>query len=58
MKTGSISGSIELRKELTFYTRTGWLTPWVALGALLIWTIWLLAFSKEKMPQPADVSVE
>jgi apolipoprotein N-acyltransferase len=52
MKTGTISGSIERRKGLTFYTRTGWLTPWVALALLLIWTARLLAFSKPKMPQP------
>lgn len=57
LKTGSISGSIERRQDLTFYTRTGWLTPWLALAASLIWTVWLLAFSKPKMPQPADVSL-
>ncbi len=56
MKTGIISGSIESRKGLTFYTRTGWLTPWLALALSLIWTGWLLAFSKPKMPQPISVS--
>lgn len=55
MKSGTISGSIERRNDLTFYTRTGWLTPWLALALLLIWTTWLLAFSKPKMPQPPDV---
>ncbi|MFZ2279884.1 MAG: nitrilase-related carbon-nitrogen hydrolase [Prosthecobacter sp.] len=57
MKSGIISGSIERRNDLTFYTRTGWLTPWVALALSLIWTVRLLAFSKPKMPQPADVSL-
>ena len=52
MKTGTISGSIERRKDLTFYTRSGWLTPWMALAWLLLWTVRLLAFSKPKMPQP------
>lgn len=55
-KTGVISGSLERRTNLTFYTRTGWLTPWLASALLLLWTVWLLAFSKPKMPQPADVS--
>ena len=57
LKSGTISGSIERRNDLTFYTRTGWLTPWLALALLLIWTVRLLAFSKPKMPQPADVSL-
>ena len=52
MKTGTINGSIERRKDLTFYTRSGWLTPWVALASLLLWTVRLLAFPKPKMPQP------
>jgi hypothetical protein len=39
-KCRSISGSIERSKYQTSATRTGW----------------LLAFSKPKMPQPADVS--
>jgi len=52
LETGSISGSIERRKSLTFYTRWGWLTPWLVLATLLVWTAWLLAFSKRKMPQP------
>ncbi|MCF7787883.1 MAG: hypothetical protein K9N47_17315 [Prosthecobacter sp.] len=49
LKSGTISGSIERRNDLTFYTRTGWLTPWLALALLLIWTTWLLAFSKLKI---------
>lgn len=57
LKSGTISGSIERRNDLTFYTRTGWLTPWLALALLLTWTVRLLAFSKPKMPQPADVSL-
>lgn len=57
LKSGIISGSIERRNDLTFYTRTGWLTPWAALALSLIWTVRLLAFSKPKMPQPADVSL-
>lgn len=57
LKTGSISGSIERQTDLTFYTRMGWLTPWMALALLLLWTVWLLAFPKPRMPQPADVSL-
>lgn len=57
MKSGTISGSIERHRGLTFFTRTGWLTPWLALALLLLWTVRLLAFSKPKMPQPADVSL-
>jgi apolipoprotein N-acyltransferase len=41
MKSGSISGTVERRTELTFYTSMGWLTPWVALGVMVIWTAWL-----------------
>lgn len=46
MKAGSISGSFERRTELTFYTSMGWLTPWVALGTLLVWTTLLFFGSR------------
>lgn len=55
MQQGTLSGTIMPLGTLTCYTRWGWLTPWVAMAALLVWTIKLLALSKEKMPQPVDV---
>jgi apolipoprotein N-acyltransferase len=57
MQQGVLSGTISSISELAPFTRWGWLTPWIALAALSIWTVWLLAFSKPKMPQPADVSL-
>ncbi|WP_395744981.1 apolipoprotein N-acyltransferase [Prosthecobacter sp.] len=56
MKQGVLNGTVSPIRSLTFYTRWGWLTPWLALGTLLLWTAWLLAFSKPKMPQPAGLS--
>ncbi|HEY1049418.1 MAG TPA: nitrilase-related carbon-nitrogen hydrolase [Prosthecobacter sp.] len=52
MQTGVIDGEVERRSELTFYTRAGWLTPWVALGALLVWSAWPPAFSAKGNQQP------
>ncbi len=56
MKQGVLSGTISPITMLTPFTRWGWLTPWIALAALSIWTAKLLAFSKPKMPQPVAVS--
>ncbi len=44
LKQGVISGSLTRNRELTFFTRYGWLTPWLALVALVIWTVWLRTF--------------
>jgi apolipoprotein N-acyltransferase len=57
MKQGVLSGMISPISGLTPFTRWGWLTPWMALAALSIWTVRLLAFRTPKMPQPADVSL-
>ncbi|MBB5034394.1 apolipoprotein N-acyltransferase [Prosthecobacter vanneervenii] len=54
MQRGVLSGTITAINDLTFFTRWGWLTPWLALSILLLWTLWLLAFSKPKMPQPVE----
>lgn len=48
MKHGVLNGTIAPIREVTFFTRVGWLTPWIALGALLIWTVWLLAFPPQE----------
>jgi apolipoprotein N-acyltransferase len=32
-----LNGRLTPEKELTFFTRWGWLTPWAALGAVFIW---------------------
>ncbi len=44
LKQGVLSGGLTLNRELTFFTRHGWLTPWLALVALVIWTLWLKMF--------------
>ncbi|WP_395735476.1 apolipoprotein N-acyltransferase [Prosthecobacter sp.] len=48
LKTGILSGAIERQTDLTFYTRLGWLIPWVALGVLVMWTALLLGFVKRR----------
>lgn len=50
MQTGCIHGSVERRSDLTFYTRAGWLTPWIALLLLTLWTTVLLTVRRKKQP--------
>ncbi len=40
LKNGSISGIMKRETKLTFYTRFGWLTPWLVLGMASV--CWLL----------------
>jgi apolipoprotein N-acyltransferase len=40
MAEGSLVGSLRRESGLTFYTRFGWLTPWVVLG--ISGTLWIL----------------
>lgn len=42
LEQGTISGSLRRETKLTFYTRFGWLTPWVVLGAATICWLGLL----------------
>jgi apolipoprotein N-acyltransferase len=42
LQTGCLNGTLERRNDLGFYTRHGWLSPWAALSALLVWTVWLI----------------
>ncbi|WP_449067352.1 apolipoprotein N-acyltransferase [Prosthecobacter sp.] len=54
MRQGILNGHISPSTNLTLFTRWGWLTPWMALGALAAWTVWLLAFSplEKRRSQP------
>lgn len=47
MKQGALTGTIRRETALTFYTRIGWLTPWITLAAAVV--AWVLLFMK---PQP------
>jgi len=44
LKQGVLSGRLTRNSKLTFFTRHGWLTPWLALVVLVIWTVWLRTF--------------
>lgn len=39
---GVLHGTIGLRSELTFYSRIGWILPWVLLVAAAVWTAVLM----------------
>ena len=39
---GPFTGTIRRETKLTFYTRCGWLTPWVALALAAICWLWLV----------------
>lgn len=54
LQQGVINGHIHPSSDLAFFTRAGWLTPWIVLGALVVWTSWLLAFSKKRKQQQPD----
>ncbi|MBL9129789.1 MAG: hypothetical protein JNG86_01225, partial [Verrucomicrobiaceae bacterium] len=41
MQQGVVEGLIIPNKQLTHFTRWGWLTPWLALGALAAWSFYL-----------------
>jgi apolipoprotein N-acyltransferase len=42
MVEGNLAGTMRRESGLTFYTRFGWLTPWMVLGAAVVCWIWLL----------------
>lgn len=42
MGEGVITGVLQRRTQLTFYTRFGWLAPWLMLGAAAVWWFTLL----------------
>lgn len=42
MVDGRVTGTIRREARLTFYTRFGWLTPWLVLGVAGVWWILLL----------------
>ncbi|MGD9419652.1 MAG: apolipoprotein N-acyltransferase [Verrucomicrobiota bacterium JB025] len=48
-KQQALVGTIHSSTKLTFFTRIGWLTPWVLLAAATIWT---LALAVAKQPAP------
>jgi len=41
MDEGVLEGVIHLRQDETFFTTTGWLFPWLVLGAAVVATAWL-----------------
>lgn len=46
LKQGTLVGTIERETKLTFYTRIGWLTPWITLVAAVL--AWAMVFMKPK----------
>lgn len=42
MVEGVMDGVVTPQKDITFFTRFGWLTPWLALSAVTLWFAWLL----------------
>ena len=42
MEQGEISGTLRRETKLTFYTRFGWLFPWVVLGTASAMWIWMI----------------
>jgi len=53
MQTGCLSGALERQTELSIYTRFGWLTPWVALSASVVWTVLLVFRVNPRCSRPA-----
>jgi apolipoprotein N-acyltransferase len=53
LKQGTLTGTIRRESGLTFYTRCGWLTPWVNLGiAVLGWLFLMFPQRGGLKPQP------
>ena len=51
LQQGVISGTLQRETNLTFYTRFGWLTPWVLLGlAAAGWMLMILPRGKRMNP--------
>jgi len=48
---GTLTGTMQRESRLTFYTRAGWLTPWIALAmAALGWLVLLLPGRTRRIP--------
>lgn len=49
-----LNGRLTPEKQLTFFTRWGWLTPWVAMASLLFWMIrlWKIGRANLKSSRP------
>lgn len=45
MEEALLDAVLEKKTGLTFFTRAGWLFPWVAMSAGAIWMLWLIATS-------------
>lgn len=43
LEDGILRGTVYPRRELTFYTRFGWLMPWILTVMAVSWTAWLIA---------------
>ena len=54
MVSGTLAGTILRETRLTFYTRSGWLTPWLVLAAAAAWWIGLLLPRRRDAGRPAD----
>lgn len=56
MKQGPLTGTIRRETKLTFYTRHGWLTPWLTLAAAAVWWVILLVPRKRNAILPDATS--
>lgn len=53
LQQGIITGTLQRETKLTFYTRFGWLTPWVVLVvAVVIWILLMLPRGNPHPPAP------
>lgn len=52
LQQGSLTGIIRRESQLTFYTRYGWLTPWVTLGIAALCWVFLLFPQRSHLKQP------
>lgn len=53
LKQGPLTGTIRRETKLTFYTRYGWLTPWLTLGvASLAWLFLMFPQRGDLKPRP------
>ncbi len=54
IEPGVLEGTLTPRTHLTFYTRAGWLLPWVTLGAWILCLITMIISPRKRQPVPED----
>jgi len=54
---GVLVAEVGRRSGLTFYTRMGWVFPWMVMGVGLVWVMWLFVEGLVKR-KPSGVEVD